>query len=194
VRVLGFKEAEPLPSARIEEVIVPAASGTEVEALAIEARRLARDILALLPGVPAQVGQALDGIADPGALSDLLTHHVPADSSAKQKVLETIDPVERLRLVVDLLARRREVLKTAHDIEGAVQAKVSNVAVLSRWPSVTVSADAATVTAASTWPARQAPNWSSTTTTCPAPPASSPAAAASTWPTTAWAPRRSTRP
>jgi len=28
VRVLGFKEAEPLPSARIEEVIVPAASGT----------------------------------------------------------------------------------------------------------------------------------------------------------------------
>ena len=125
VRVLGFKEAEPLPSARIEEVIVPAASGTEVEALAIEARRLARDILALLPGVPAQVGQALDGIADPGALSDLLTHHVPADSSAKQKVLETIDPVERLRLVVDLLARRREVLKTAHDIEGAVQAKVS---------------------------------------------------------------------
>src|SRR5207253_9139899 len=92
---------------------------------AAEARRLARDILALLPGVPAQVGQALDGIADPGALSDLLTHKLLADSSAKQKVLETIDPVERLRLVVDLLARRREVLKTAHDIEGAVQAKVS---------------------------------------------------------------------
>src|SRR5205823_147024 len=45
--------------------------------------------------------------------------------SAKQKVLQTLDPVERLKLVVDLLARRREVLKTAHDIEGAVQAKVS---------------------------------------------------------------------
>ena len=125
VRVLGFKEGQPLPSARVEEVGVPAASGTEVEALALEARRLARDILALLPGIPAQVGQALDGITDPGALADLLTHHVPADSAEKQKVLETIDPVERLKLVVDLLARRREVLKTAHDIEGAVQAKVS---------------------------------------------------------------------
>ena len=125
VRVLGFKEGEPLPSARVEEIVVPAASGTEVEALALEARRLARDILALLPGVPVQVGQALDGIADPGALADLLTHHVPADSADKQKVLETTDPVERLKLVVELLARRREVLKTAHDIEGAVQAKVS---------------------------------------------------------------------
>jgi ATP-dependent Lon protease len=125
VRVLGFKEAEPLPSARVEEIIVPAASGTEVEALALEARRLARDILALLPDVPAQVGQALDGIAEPGALADLLAHHVPADSSEKQKVLQAIDPVERLKLVVDLLARRREVLKTAHDIEGAVHAKVS---------------------------------------------------------------------
>src|SRR5207302_4157295 len=93
VRVLGFKEAEPLPSARIEEVVVAAASGTEVEALAIEARRLARDILALLPGVPAQVGQALDGIADPGALADLLTHHVPAVSAARQKGLESTDPV-----------------------------------------------------------------------------------------------------
>src|SRR5207302_4736212 len=36
-----------------------------------------------------------------------------------------LDPVERLRLVVMLLARRREVLKAAHDIEGAVQEKVS---------------------------------------------------------------------
>src|SRR5207244_11121787 len=56
---------------------------------------------------------------------DLLYHHVPAETSDKQKVLDAVDPVERLRLVVALLARRREVLKAAHDIEGAVQEKVS---------------------------------------------------------------------
>src|SRR5712664_604320 len=118
VRVLEFEDGEgKVPSARAE--------GTEVEALALEARRLARDILALLPAVPAQVGQALDAVKDPGALADLLTHHVPADVGDKQKVLEAFDPVERLRLVVALLVRRREVLKAAHDIEGAVQEKVS---------------------------------------------------------------------
>src|SRR5207245_298608 len=75
--------------------------------------------------IPAQVAQALDAIKDPGALADLLSHHVPAETSDKQKVLDAVDPVERLRLVVALLARRREVLKAAHDIEGAVQKKVS---------------------------------------------------------------------
>jgi ATP-dependent Lon protease len=126
VRVLGIEEGEPLPTARVEEVAVPAASQTtEAEALALEARRLARDILALLPAVPPQVGRSLDAIQDPGALADLLAHYVPAEASDKQKALATLDPVERLKLVVGLLARRREVLKAAHDIEGAVQEKVS---------------------------------------------------------------------
>ena len=124
VRVLAFEEGEP-PRVRVEEVAVPPAEGTEVEALALEARRLARDILGLLPAVPPQVGRALDAIKDAGALADLLVHHVPAEPEQKQKALETLDPVERLKVVVDLLARRREVLKAAHDIEGAVQEQVS---------------------------------------------------------------------
>jgi ATP-dependent Lon protease len=125
VRVLAFNEGEPLPSVRVEQLETVAAKGTELEALTLEARRLSRDILALLPGVPPQVGQALDAIADPGALADMLAHHVPAETAEKLKILDALDPVERLRVLVALLARRREVLKTAHEIEGAVQAKVS---------------------------------------------------------------------
>ena len=119
VRVLEFDDSQAVPSARVEEIVLPPAQGMEVEALALEARRLARDILALLPAIPAEVAQALDGIKDPGALADLLAHQVPAEAADKQKALETLDPVERLRLVVALLVRRREVLKAAHDIEGA---------------------------------------------------------------------------
>jgi len=126
VRVLAIEEGEPLPTGRVEEIAPLAAPRTpEVEALALEARRLAREILELLPAVPPQVGQALDGIEDPAALADLLAHYVPADAKEKQKALEALDPVERLKLVVGLLARRREVLKTAQEIEGAVQEKVS---------------------------------------------------------------------
>jgi len=125
VRVLELDEAEPAPTARVEEIAEPVASGAEVEALALEARRLARDILALLPGVPPHVARSLDQIKDPGALADVLAHHVPADAAEKQKALSTLDPAVRLRVVVELLARRREVLKAAHDIEGAVQQKVT---------------------------------------------------------------------
>ena len=90
VRVLAFEEGEPVPSVRVEELTVPAAQGIEVEALALEARRLARDILALLPAVPPQVGQALDAIKDAGALADLLVHHATADTAQKQKALAMV--------------------------------------------------------------------------------------------------------
>jgi ATP-dependent Lon protease len=125
VRVLELDDKEPLPGGRVELVEVPAAAGTEVEALALEARKLARDILALLPGVPEHVSRGIDQIRDPGALADMLAHHVPAAAMEKQRILEALDPAERLRLLVTLLSRRREVLKAAHDIEGAVQQSVS---------------------------------------------------------------------
>jgi ATP-dependent Lon protease len=123
-RMLALEEGEPLPYGKVEEIASVPAQGTEAEALALEARRLARDILALVPSVPPQVGRILDAIQDPGALADMLAHHVPADPADKQKALEALDPVERLKLVVSLLVRRREVLTAAHDIEGAVQEKV----------------------------------------------------------------------
>ena len=127
VRVLELGDEEPVPTGRVEEIALPAAAtGTEVEALAHEARKLARDILDLLPGVPADLARNIARMRDPGALADLLTHYVPAAALEKQKILETLDTVERLRLLLTLLARRREVLKAAHDIEGAVQRNVSD--------------------------------------------------------------------
>jgi len=127
VRVLELGEEEPLPTGRVEEVELPAAvTGTEVEALALEVRKLAKEILAMLPGVPEDLGRSIARMRDPGALADLLTHYVPAAALEKQKILETFDPAERLTLLVTLLARRREVLQAAHDIEGAVQRNVSD--------------------------------------------------------------------
>jgi ATP-dependent Lon protease len=127
VRVLELDDGTPLPLGRVELLEVPPASGAEVEALALEVRKLARDIFALLPAVPAQFAQGFDQIRDPGALADLLAHHLPAAAAEKQQILEALDPATRLRLLVTLLSRRREVLKAAHDIEGAVQQKISQV-------------------------------------------------------------------
>ena len=126
VKVLAVDEEKPVPLARVEFIAPPIAAKPppEVEALAIEARRIARDILALLPAVPAEVARSLDQIRDPGALADILAHHVPAEPQEKMAVLDALDPAKRLGMVVALLARRREVLKAAHDIEGAVQKQV----------------------------------------------------------------------
>ena len=124
-RVTEIGDEQPLPLSTVELLEPAPASGAEIEALALEARRLARDILALIPGGAAEVAQSIDAIKEPGSLADLLTHHLPVEPADKMRVLESLDVGERLRLVVALLARRREVLKAAHDIEGAVQKSVS---------------------------------------------------------------------
>ncbi|HEX9578803.1 MAG TPA: LON peptidase substrate-binding domain-containing protein, partial [Myxococcales bacterium] len=125
VHLSAFEEREPVPEARVDAVEVPAGEGTEVEALALEARRLSREIFALLPAVASEVVARIDGVRDPGALADLLAHYVPAKLEDKLRALETIDVKARLELVIGLLARRREVLKVAQDIAGSVQEKVS---------------------------------------------------------------------
>ena len=111
--------------AEVEHVEVPKASGTELEALALEARRLAREILSMIQGIPASVVASLETVQDPSALADLLAHRVPAEPEEKQKVLETLEPVARLQLVVSMLARRREQLDVAVTIEGAVQEEMT---------------------------------------------------------------------
>jgi ATP-dependent Lon protease len=125
VRISSLEDGEPVPKARVEAVEIPPAAGTEVEALALEARRLAREIFALLPVVPAEAVERIEGVSDPGALADLLAHYVPAKLEEKLRALQTVDVTDRLKLVVALLARRREILKVASDIAGSVQEKVS---------------------------------------------------------------------
>jgi ATP-dependent Lon protease len=123
-RILEMDDAEPLPSARIEELPARTVSGTEIEALVHEARRLAGEILELLPALPAESLQRLSSLREPGALADILAHALPAEPADKQKILEALDPKERLELVVQMLARRREALKVAHEIEEQVQKSV----------------------------------------------------------------------
>ncbi|HEX4385548.1 MAG TPA: endopeptidase La [Myxococcales bacterium] len=124
-RITEMDESEPLPLATAEEIpFQAAASGTEIEALMHETRRLAGEIFELLPGLPREALTRLTGVREPGAFADLLAHAVPAEPAEKQKVLETLDPSERLKLVITMLARRRETLKVAHDIEDQVQQSV----------------------------------------------------------------------
>jgi ATP-dependent Lon protease len=123
-RITGMDESEPLPLAQASMLPEQTASGTEIEALMHEARRLAGEIFQLIPGMPQEALHRLTSIRDPGAFADLLAHAVPAEPAEKQKVLEALEPAERLRLVVTMLARRRETLKVARDIEGQVQQSV----------------------------------------------------------------------
>ena len=59
----------------------------------------------------------LQGMKDPGRLADLVASNLPLSVQAAQEVLETPDPIKRLRLVADHLNRELELISTKANIE-----------------------------------------------------------------------------
>ena len=118
------KDGERL-TAQIEAVVpAQAPHRPEVSALALELKKLSAEILAMIDGVPRQLRQAIQNLDDAEALGDMLAWRVPADSEEKLAVLGELDLGTRLRLVLQMLGRRREVLKVSNEIDRSVNAEI----------------------------------------------------------------------
>jgi ATP-dependent Lon protease len=115
IRVLGLVEGHPFLAARIERLPEPAPS-TAAQALALQLRRRGAEVLALLPGVPAELAQLLQSTRSPSHLADLAASLVDAEPAAKQHLLETLDVEERLREVLRMVEHRLEVLRLSQEI------------------------------------------------------------------------------
>jgi len=66
----------------------------------------------------------LQGMKDPGRLADLVASNLPLSIQAAQEVLETPDPVKRLRLVAEHLNRELELTSTKANIEVRAREKM----------------------------------------------------------------------
>ncbi len=64
---------------------------------------------------------------DPGYASDYIVQNMAIKPSEKQRVLETLPPLKRLRLVLDILARELAVLEVEHEISSRVQDQFSRM-------------------------------------------------------------------
>jgi ATP-dependent Lon protease len=126
VRVLDLVQEAPYLKARIEAVEdrTPV-DDVEVEALAINLKKLAREVIELMPELPAAATELVDSITHPGHLADLIAANVDVSIEEKQQVLETIDLKARMKLVLELLNRKREILKLSNKIDSAVKGEMS---------------------------------------------------------------------
>jgi ATP-dependent Lon protease len=88
----------------------------EVEALMRLVREQTEKIMSLRGILSADLMGIINSIEEPGRLADLVGSNLRLKVAESQKILETADPVERLRLVANLLNKELEV--------AAVQAKI----------------------------------------------------------------------
>ena len=92
----------------VPEAPAPQAS-IELEALMRNVREQSQKILSLKDVLSDEVVSILDNVDDPGRLADLVTSNLRVKVEVAQKVLETADPMERLRQVNEFLGQELKV-------------------------------------------------------------------------------------
>ena len=126
-RVIEYLGGFPFRVARIEEIGITEVMTPEIEArVRLVTRARPRDVMQLLPNVPAEVAATIEHLDSPSALADFIAGILDAKPAEKQDVLETIDIKERLDKVLALLVQRIEVLKISKEIGEQTQQSLSS--------------------------------------------------------------------
>jgi len=120
-RVTGFLEGYPFQVAAVERIEEVETSDSQIEARFLQLKERAVEVLNLLPQSSPELVDALRGISSPGALADLVAGMIDIKPAERQVVLETLDLMQRQDVVLDLLAKRREVLRLSREIDQRTQ-------------------------------------------------------------------------
>jgi ATP-dependent Lon protease len=122
LRLHGFAQSSPYLRARIEEVADESPAGVEVQALMRTVQAQIEQYVANGAPVPPEAAVAARNITEPGLLADMVAYSPDMTTEQRQELLETIDVVERLKLVSAFLARQVEIL----ELKGKIQSEVKS--------------------------------------------------------------------
>ncbi len=119
-RIKEFMRKEPSFQVAIEviEEEDPGPVTVEVEAMMRTVRDQTEKIMSLRGILSADLMMIINNIEDPGRLADLVGSNLRLKIAESQSILEEVNPVNRLKLVSELLAKELEV--------STVQAKIQN--------------------------------------------------------------------
>ncbi|HXH31614.1 MAG TPA: endopeptidase La [Bacteriovoracaceae bacterium] len=111
-RITSFVSTEPFYQVKVERVENQAVSATPatVEALARTVKENLEKIITSGKVLSPDILMVLEDIQDPGRLADLVASNLNLKVSEAQKVLEILEPVERLGHINQVLVRELEVL------------------------------------------------------------------------------------
>ena len=81
---------------------------------------------ALSAGVKKETVLALFAYSDPGSIADYIIQNMYTKPEKKQMILETLNPVKRLEIICDMLAREIEVLAIERQIDTKLRMRLEN--------------------------------------------------------------------
>ena len=122
--LVEFVATDPFWVARIAPHEDTEAASRETEALALNARRTAEQVIELSPNVPEEARTMLANIDKPGPLADFLAANLSLGVVQKQELLETFAVQERLRKVILSLNNQLDLLQLSKKIQTDVRGQI----------------------------------------------------------------------
>ena len=126
-RVLEFLKEKPYFLVRIEPLREeePESLDVETEALMRSVKETAEKVFALRGQLTPELNTVLDSVSEPGRLADFVASHLRLRIPESQDLLETFDPIERLRKLHKHLLRELEVATVQAKIQTEAQEEMS---------------------------------------------------------------------
>ncbi len=122
LRLVGFESTDSYISARIELIEDEVPEDLEVQALVRTVQGQIEQYVQSGAPVPPEAAVAARNISEPGLLADMVAYSPDMSTEQRQELLETLDVVERLKLVSTFLARQIEIL----ELKGRIQSEVKS--------------------------------------------------------------------
>jgi ATP-dependent Lon protease len=123
-RVLRYLRVKPFIKVEVEAFEDPVEKAPGTEALMRAVLSLFEKVVKLSRHLSEESYVAAMNISEPGWLADLIASTLTLDLKGRQQLLETVDPVERLRVLSLLLAKELDVLDLENRIQSRVQSEV----------------------------------------------------------------------
>lgn len=126
-RIRSFLQKKPFYRVKIDLIEEPESPEmtVEIEALMRNVREQTEKIMSLRGLLSSDLMTIINNIEEPGRLADLVGSNLRLKIAESQKILETIDPIARLRLVADLLHKELEVSTVQAKIQSDVKEEMS---------------------------------------------------------------------
>ncbi len=121
VRLAAPVAAEPYLKARVEGLPETTDGSVETEALAKNVLEQFEKVVSLSPSIPDEAVGAARTQAGAGQVADFIASLLDLPAEDKQKLLETLDAKERLRLLTGILGREQQVLEVGAQIRDQVK-------------------------------------------------------------------------
>ncbi|MGZ8136749.1 MAG: endopeptidase La [Methylococcaceae bacterium] len=120
-RVKDYLPGYPYLVARVERYEEPEVNSRDIDARVITVKQKALEVLNLTRQAPIELVKAIQSVASPSLLADLIASYLISKPEEKQEILELFDIQERFDKVLALLNYRIEVLKLSNQINEQTQ-------------------------------------------------------------------------